>query len=305
MISVAQTLHEPHWLHVSNKRKHTMNKTLEIAETTTVVSCEAATAVTVTTSPSTQAATPPIKVDQDGPDGAEIKSAIAGRSAEQQKLADIFAQADDQSAAPVADIESVSEQSVPMTAEEIQKLESCEHIIRKGLDTFVEVGVNLAVIRDGGLYRDKYKTFQLYVTERWHFTKQRASQLILAADFRNTLASRNPKALRLTTERATREMMKVPHDRVAEVLDAVLVAGEPTAERIIEEREKIAPKKDAKVTAKKKPAIQIKAAIKAAERWSAFLNACDVKEIPNDQRKALIKTNGEFIKILNKRNPAA
>lgn len=286
-----------------------MKTTLETTKPTAVGETEAETASTISTSTVKHEVESKITVDEDGPTGSEFKDSMENRSPQEKKLAADFAQADGQSTvsetAQNSDSKDPAKTLVTFTAQDSDTLMVHESIIGKGIDTFVEVGASLAAIRDAGLYRKYSPTFEGYVKVRWNFTKQRAYQLIQASDFRTKLVDRNAMANRLTTERATREMMKVPPDMVAEVLEVVLVDGEPTAERIIKVREKIAPKKDAKVTAKKKPAIQIKAAIKAAERWSAFLNACDVKEIPNDQRKSLIKTNGEFIKILNKRSPAA
>lgn len=247
-----------------------MKNTLETAEVTTVDSCEAETASTISTSTVKHEVESKITVDEDGPTGSELKDSMENRSPQEKKLAAVFAQAAGQSTvsgtAQNSDSKDPAKPLVTFTAQDSDKLTAYESIIGKGIDTFVEVGASLAAIRDASLYRKYSPTFEGYVKVRWNFTKQRAYQLIQASDFRTKLVDRNAMANRLTTERATREMMKVPPDMVAEVLEVVLVDGEPTAERIIKVREKIAPKKDAKVTAKKKPAINIKAAVKAAER---------------------------------------
>lgn len=196
----------------------------------------------------------------------------------------------------------------PMTPEELDKLKSCEKIICEGIDTFIEVGTNLAIVRDTGLYRGTYPTFEAYIEGRWKFTKQRAYQLMSAAEYRNSLATRNPKALMIKSERATRELMKVPDSLVVNVLDAVVADGNVTADRIIEIRNQLVPKmekKTGKAKAKKKLKPKIEAAIKGIGVWVAYLSACDVVSLPEEQRKQLIDLNKKAIEKYNKLNIAA
>jgi hypothetical protein len=61
-------------------------------------------------------------------------------------------------------------------------LRACEQVIERGLSTFVQVGKALAKIRDERLYKTTHKSFERYCQERWEFSRQRASQLILAAE---------------------------------------------------------------------------------------------------------------------------
>jgi hypothetical protein len=44
-------------------------------------------------------------------------------------------------------------------------------------------GRELAAIRKGKLYRNRYQTFEGYCLERWELTDRRAEQLMVAADF--------------------------------------------------------------------------------------------------------------------------
>jgi phage N-6-adenine-methyltransferase len=60
-------------------------------------------------------------------------------------------------------------------------LAECEAVIERGLATFVEVGQALARIRDDGLYR-AYGTFERYCAERWNLKRQRAYELMEAAE---------------------------------------------------------------------------------------------------------------------------
>lgn len=68
-----------------------------------------------------------------------------------------------------------------LSKSEARELADCENVIREGLSTFREVGERLARIRDKRLYRVEFKTFEGYCKSRFGFTRQRASQLILAA----------------------------------------------------------------------------------------------------------------------------
>lgn len=64
---------------------------------------------------------------------------------------------------------------------DVSVLERHEAAIERGLQTFIEVGLHLAAIRDNGLYRTDYATFEEYVEGRWNFSDRRARQLIAAA----------------------------------------------------------------------------------------------------------------------------
>lgn len=189
----------------------------------------------------------------------------------------------------------------PLTSEELASLRANERIIEKGLETFIDVGTALATIRDGGLFRATHKSFEEYVKDKWDYSRQRAYQLISASDFHTKLASRNSKMGRITSERATRALMTVPNDRLADVLDAVLAEGEPTADRIVQIRNKIVPakaKSDAKQ--KKKPMMKIEVAIKAASKWLEFLSACDPKNLGSAQATEIVETQTKVTKAFTK-----
>ena len=64
---------------------------------------------------------------------------------------------------------------------EKQELQKHETTIKKGLNTFVEVGQALLEIRENKLYRIEYKSFEEYCQDKWHFTRMRVSQLINAS----------------------------------------------------------------------------------------------------------------------------
>jgi len=62
-----------------------------------------------------------------------------------------------------------------------ERLEQCEAVIERGLQTFVDVGNALLEIRDNRLYRSDYSTFEDYCRERWGFSKRYANYQIEAA----------------------------------------------------------------------------------------------------------------------------
>ena len=62
------------------------------------------------------------------------------------------------------------------------RLAELEAVIDAGLHTFIEVGLALAEIREQRLYREHYDSFEVYCRTRFNFNRQRASQLIKAAE---------------------------------------------------------------------------------------------------------------------------
>src|SRR3990167_8947949 len=63
----------------------------------------------------------------------------------------------------------------------VSRLAELEAAIENGLKAFMEAGWALAQIRDAGLYRAEYRTFDAYCKTRWGFTDRRARQLIAAS----------------------------------------------------------------------------------------------------------------------------
>lgn len=99
-------------------------------------------------------------------------------------------------------------------------LERCESIIEKGMQTFVEVGQALALIRDKRLYRDTHKTFAAYVKERWGKSRDWADVTITSSQ----TAARIADNCRQTpaTESQARALSKAPPEQQAEVWQEVV-----------------------------------------------------------------------------------
>lgn len=62
------------------------------------------------------------------------------------------------------------------------RLTELESVIERGQQTFIEVGVALAEIRDSKLYRERFATFEDYCKDRWGWNASRSRQLIGAAE---------------------------------------------------------------------------------------------------------------------------
>jgi hypothetical protein len=105
--------------------------------------------------------------------------------------------------------------SVSLTESEQVKLRDLEGIIERGLQTFVEVGAALTLIREQGLYRTLHPTFDEYCKERWGWSDRRARQLMEASEVVGTLAETGTMVP--TNERQAREVAAVPEEKRAEV----------------------------------------------------------------------------------------
>jgi hypothetical protein len=71
---------------------------------------------------------------------------------------------------------------VVLTPNESARLEQLEAVVERGLQTFIEVGMALALIRDRRLYAATHDTFANYLRERWGISRSRGYRLIQAAE---------------------------------------------------------------------------------------------------------------------------
>lgn len=103
-----------------------------------------------------------------------------------------------------------------LTPAENRHFGSLEKRIERGLQTFREVGQALMDIRDQRLYRAAYKTFEEYCTNRWQMGRDRAYQLIGAAEIAVMLD--DPA---LTNEAQARELVPILHDKGEEEVKVI------------------------------------------------------------------------------------
>jgi hypothetical protein len=99
-------------------------------------------------------------------------------------------------------------------------LAQLEEIVTKNLPStaqFIQAGTALKAIRDGKLFRPKFKTWTEYVKVRWGFSRQYADRLIKAADFAATTVDKpltERQALKLRMEKRAKS---IPPSFAAEV----------------------------------------------------------------------------------------
>ncbi|HLF43230.1 MAG TPA: hypothetical protein VJA46_06860 [Acidimicrobiia bacterium] len=116
-------------------------------------------------------------------------------------------------------------------------LAECEAIIERGLETFVEVGQALLIIRDNRLYRETHKTFESYCDERWDMSRVHAHRLIGASEVIRVLPIGNtPQAPSNEAQARALAPLKGAPDLMAEAwAEAVSESdGKPTAKVVSE-----------------------------------------------------------------------
>lgn len=87
-------------------------------------------------------------------------------------------------------------------------LEECEAVIRRGLNSFIEVGEALMEIRDNRLYREKgFSQFEDYCQQEWGFSQSRTYQMMDAAKVTGLLESSTIVEQLPATERQARELV--------------------------------------------------------------------------------------------------
>jgi len=107
-----------------------------------------------------------------------------------------------------------------LTSDEAARLDECEHIIRRGLATFVDVGTALLEIRDNRLYRAQYETFEDYCADHWNMSARRANQLVSASEVVFNIQSMGTMVP--TNERVARELRGLSPDDQREVWQAAV-----------------------------------------------------------------------------------
>ena len=108
---------------------------------------------------------------------------------------------------------------------ESARLAELEKTIARGKKTFVEVGMALAEIRDLRLYKREYGGFEEYCREKWGWERAYANHVIRAADAVKCLPEN--LATIVANETQARELVKVPAEQRAGVIQAVLEEGKP------------------------------------------------------------------------------
>lgn len=104
---------------------------------------------------------------------------------------------------------------------DLTTFDACELLIERGLETFVEVGEALSVIRENRWHHDAgYRNFDDYCRERWGMSRRRSTQLIAAAE---TIAELDGEESGTTVPTPVNEAQARPLSKDVEPSYAVLV----------------------------------------------------------------------------------
>jgi hypothetical protein len=117
-----------------------------------------------------------------------------------------------------------------LNIDESHELERCEVVIKQGLQTFIEVGEALFIIRDKRLYRISFKTFEDYCVGRWAFGRNYVNKLIEASEVISNLGTMVP--ILPQSERQTRPLTSLEPEIQKEVWKEVVKQSEETRQPI-------------------------------------------------------------------------
>ena len=79
------------------------------------------------------------------------------------------------------DLDPVIGKIEELSEPEQTELYACEEVIATGWNTYVQVGLALAQIRNKRLYRTQYFTFEEYCRTKWSYGRHYVCRLISAA----------------------------------------------------------------------------------------------------------------------------
>lgn len=116
-------------------------------------------------------------------------------------------------------------------------LDRFEKVIRKGKETFVEVGLALMAIRDQRLYRKDHGDFGEYCESKWGWSRQRAHQVIQAA---TVVKSLPPEvSIKIDSPATALAVKKVPEANRERVLATAASTGSPVTAKTIKAAAKV------------------------------------------------------------------
>lgn len=111
-----------------------------------------------------------------------------------------------------------------LTKSEQAELARLCKVVDEGLSSFLAVGTALVEINEKRLYRQSHETFEAFVRERWGITRQRAYQLMEAAEIKSEMSTsglHQEIAGEITSERQLRELSRVGTEALPEVVERV------------------------------------------------------------------------------------
>jgi hypothetical protein len=121
-----------------------------------------------------------------------------------------------------------------MNVHESKRLEELEKVIARGKQTFVEVGLALAEIRDLRLYKREYGSFREYCQKKWGWERTYAHYIIEGAAVMKALP---PKVFTIVnTEASARELGKAPAEERVGIVEAIVAEGKAVTAAEIKRR---------------------------------------------------------------------
>jgi hypothetical protein len=195
-----------------------------------------------------------------------------------------------------------------LTTVEQHSLNTYERTIERGINTFYEVGTALAAIRDKQLYRVEFKTFEAYCQERWGWNRNRAYELINAAETTDCIQLNTKPA----NEAQARPLSKLPKEHRAEAWESAVETapknekGEPvitakhveaTVAEFIEPADLPSPKKQPARESKSSPRKKQGDSLVTAASRKAVLAALSALERALEQIGYLARCEGQLEQI--------
>ena len=119
-----------------------------------------------------------------------------------------------------------------LTETEQKRLQELEIIVKRGINSYWEVGKALTEIRDRRLYREKYATFEKYCREVWDLSKTHVNRQIGAAQVVEVLT---PIGVNIERESVVRPLVGLDNEQIkTAVKEAQKAAGdEPLTARLV------------------------------------------------------------------------
>lgn len=121
-----------------------------------------------------------------------------------------------------------------LTEAEQVEYKTCKAVVKRGFDTFIEVGESLIKIRDKKLYRQEYATFDECCRTEFGFQRSRAYQMIESSQVYNNLSTNGIQNLP-TNERQARALAQLPPAQQPEAWAATVTTSNgkpPTARQV-------------------------------------------------------------------------
>ena len=161
-----------------------------------------------------------------------------------------------------------------LTNPEFKRLMELESVIGKGIEATVKTWVALEEIRDCRLYRQKYKSFDLYCQEKWKITRRYADMLIKSA---SVVKSLPPEVRTIVLNPAqARAIEKVPAAQRAEVVIDARKSGAVTAKAIARSAAEIDKPRIAAGPAPVLDSVGIKVTAKAMKYWDRAIEISEM-----------------------------